>query len=596
MIDLGKYKSSGSYILSLIASNLSKCVKILILMGLAAMLEASFLLLFRYFAMIYSRQAGQMESMPGNEGKVYLILGAMALLVTARTVLQVRQFRMTVALVLEWAAQQRNRILNKLNITAFPFYRERYATEVSHSVAIQMEDVKKGLLSWFFSISSLIQLMVFLPLIAFFPWQLGVTVFLLLIPAVLVSRLRIKALNLYGSRWVESSASVKGLIKDFFLRSEDYAGNGNLSGRSEKLIRELEDRESHQNRWEFVQAIFPQVMEVFFFLMIAGVMVILVHQESWVFEEFWQVLPFLVLLLMMYKPVREWSRHYPAVALGRQAWNHYSSILQRVEKKIPRPDIELSSTGKLEVSRLSFSYDDDSGASAPGSREEKYYGDQFLFEDFNLKLDTSSVTLVYGANGTGKSTLLKLIARLEFPKAGGISYPEACKTDRGLSLAYLPQQGLVDVMFFSRIAAFRVEFPEHWQKLDEILGLSKLLNRFHESRQSRMVRGRGELHTADEVYDGLSGGEQQRLRLAQVFITDAHYLLLDEPMTWLPGEDRFKLMQDLSGFWLNRHCPKGQRGMLIASHEPELKSLCDVIVELEKPGRLKSMKKQQSEG
>ena len=62
------------------------------------------------------------------------------------------------------------------------------------------------------------------------------------------------------------------------------------------------------------------------------------------------------------------------------------------------------------------------------------YGGKELFENVNLKINPSDKIALIGSNGTGKSTLLKLISGKETPEAGKIQY------QKGLKIGYLPQE------------------------------------------------------------------------------------------------------------------------------------------------------------
>ena len=68
----------------------------------------------------------------------------------------------------------------------------------------------------------------------------------------------------------------------------------------------------------------------------------------------------------------------------------------------------------------------------------KYYGEQTLFEGVSLHLNKEQVYGVVGANGSGKSTMLKLIAGLEEPDAG------TSVRRRGIVVSFLPQHPLGD--------------------------------------------------------------------------------------------------------------------------------------------------------
>ncbi|MBC8375499.1 MAG: ABC transporter ATP-binding protein [FCB group bacterium] len=145
-----------------------------------------------------------------------------------------------------------------------------------------------------------------------------------------------------------------------------------------------------------------------------------------------------------------------------------------------------------------------------------------IFQDLNLCISSASFVTIIGGNGSGKSSLVKLILGLVKPDSGEVllndkivrpGYPEAIKTNR---LAYLTQQ--IEDLFFSETVAEELSYggdglgsPDMLDIL-QTLGLDTLMNR---------------------SVDSLSGGERQSLALAQFMLQDAPLLILDEPSSYL---------------------------------------------------------------
>ncbi|MFO2465462.1 ATP-binding cassette domain-containing protein [Pseudomonas sp. 15FMM2] len=133
----------------------------------------------------------------------------------------------------------------------------------------------------------------------------------------------------------------------------------------------------------------------------------------------------------------------------------------------------------------------------------------------DIELGKGSLTGVIGANGSGKSSLLKVIAGLQKPLAGTVTL----EVSRRGGLSFLPQQQFLDR-----------QFPITLQEL--------VAAGFWSSQHSPQQR-RQRLHAALQAWclDGLeqrplmalSGGELQRALLARLSLTEAPVLLLDEP-------------------------------------------------------------------
>ncbi|SDY59616.1 metal ABC transporter ATP-binding protein [Pseudomonas sp. NFIX28] len=140
---------------------------------------------------------------------------------------------------------------------------------------------------------------------------------------------------------------------------------------------------------------------------------------------------------------------------------------------------------------------------------------QPLAPALDLTLEAGSLTAIIGANGSGKSSLLKVIAGLQKPLAGRL----ALQVPRRGGLSYLPQQQYLDR-----------QFPITLQEL--------VAAGFWGARQNAQQRAeRLQQVLADWRLDGLdqrplmalSGGELQRALLARLSLADTPLLLLDEP-------------------------------------------------------------------
>ncbi|OLF51270.1 metal ABC transporter ATP-binding protein [Pseudomonas chlororaphis] len=149
---------------------------------------------------------------------------------------------------------------------------------------------------------------------------------------------------------------------------------------------------------------------------------------------------------------------------------------------------------------------------------------QPLTPALDLQLPAGSLTAIVGANGSGKSSLLKVIAGLQKPLAGKVEL----QVPRRGGLSFLPQQQYLDR-----------QFPITLQELVA----AGFWGRQHSSRQ-RAERLQQALE--DWCLSGLeqrplmalSGGELQRALLARLSLADAPLLLLDEPHAALdePGQ------------------------------------------------------------
>jgi ABC-type transport system involved in cytochrome bd biosynthesis fused ATPase/permease subunit len=70
------------------------------------------------------------------------------------------------------------------------------------------------------------------------------------------------------------------------------------------------------------------------------------------------------------------------------------------------------------------------------------------------------------------------------------------------------------------------------------------------------------------------------MALARIAASDAGYLLLDEPTTGLPANEREEILAGVLRIWKRGGEPAGARGALVVSHEPFLGAFCDSLLEL----------------
>ena len=146
----------------------------------------------------------------------------------------------------------------------------------------------------------------------------------------------------------------------------------------------------------------------------------------------------------------------------------------------------------------------------------KSYGDKKLFENVSLKVEGGERIALIGDNGTGKSTLIKMIVGELYPDEGRI------KTGPQVKEAYLPQ-----IVHF--------DHPD-WNLVENMMAAKRGLSA--QSARNRLAaydfRGEDVLKPVSV----LSGGEQSRLRLCMLMDDEINFLILDEPTNHLDIDSR----------------------------------------------------------
>lgn len=198
---------------------------------------------------------------------------------------------------------------------------------------------------------------------------------------------------------------------------------------------------------------------------------------------------------------------------------------------------------------------------------EKIYTQRELFSEADFYLQEGDKAGIVGINGTGKSTLLKMIAGLEEPDGGKIILANH------LVMGYLPQHPKFDEE--DTVLESVVKLSGIHADLSGAAGAEerekKLADRV---TQAKTMLTRLGITDFDQKAGELSGGQQKRLALVAVLMKPADVLLLDEPTNHLDQE---------MAQWLEDTLKSYRGSILMVTHDRYfLDSVCNRIVELDK--------------
>lgn len=179
----------------------------------------------------------------------------------------------------------------------------------------------------------------------------------------------------------------------------------------------------------------------------------------------------------------------------------------------------------------------------------KRFGAQVLFDKISFSIAEGQKVGLVARNGTGKSTLMSVLMDKEGHESGDIIYR------RDLKIGYLEQTPVFDPEESVLDACFNHEGdPEKLLKAKQILTQLHILD-------------------MDQPMGQLSGGQQKRVALANVLITEPDFLMLDEPTNHL----------DLDMIeWLEGYLNRGNKTIFMVTHDRFfLDKVCNVILELD---------------
>ena len=184
----------------------------------------------------------------------------------------------------------------------------------------------------------------------------------------------------------------------------------------------------------------------------------------------------------------------------------------------------------------------------------KVYSDKVLFKDVNFYLHDGEKVGVIGINGTGKSTLLKIIAGIEESDSGSYTKANNC------NIRFLPQNPV---------------FDEGSTVLESVLkgNITKENKWSIESEAKAMLTKLG-IFDFDQKTDELSGGQKKRVALAACLVAPADVLILDEPTNHLDTE-----MND----YLEEYLKKFKGALVMVTHDRYfLDAVTNSILEIDK--------------
>lgn len=211
----------------------------------------------------------------------------------------------------------------------------------------------------------------------------------------------------------------------------------------------------------------------------------------------------------------------------------------------------------------------------------KRYGDKLLFENISLSIGEGQKIALVAKNGTGKTSLLNILAGADSPDGGSLS------RRRDVRIGYLPQEIEMDSEKTVLDAVFVLEneitqtirqyndclYSESHEVLPSLLDKMDALNAWDYESRIKQILGKLDIHDLDKKIGTLSGGQKKRVALAGLLICEPQLLILDEPTNQL----------DLNVIeWLEDYLSVANITIFMVTHDRYfLDRICDTIIEMD---------------
>lgn len=216
----------------------------------------------------------------------------------------------------------------------------------------------------------------------------------------------------------------------------------------------------------------------------------------------------------------------------------------------------------------------------------KSYGFKCLFENISFGIDQGQRVSIIAPNGTGKSTLLKIISGKEIYDSGKITF------NNDIRIGYLPQEPdfpnditIIESCFttknevtncikeYERLIDQQQIGLENDAELQKAIADMDRLDAWNYESKIKQILGKLDLHNLSQPINELSGGQKKRLALGNVLITQPDFILLDEPTNHLDLE----MIE-----WLEDFLNHSKMTILMVTHDRYfLDNVCSNIIELD---------------
>lgn len=197
----------------------------------------------------------------------------------------------------------------------------------------------------------------------------------------------------------------------------------------------------------------------------------------------------------------------------------------------------------------------------------KMFDDRVIFNNFNLIIEDGEMIAISGASGSGKTTLLNILGKLDKDYSGDIIVDN--KNLKSITqTSYL--RNTIGYLFQNYALADNLTVTKN---LDFSMKYSDDKSLEAKEHALEMVGLNPKEYLTKKIY-ALSGGEQQRVALARLFLKPCSIILADEPTGSLDVKNRDIVLEIL------RKMNKNGKTVILVTHDPYVLTVCDKVIKI----------------
>jgi len=198
----------------------------------------------------------------------------------------------------------------------------------------------------------------------------------------------------------------------------------------------------------------------------------------------------------------------------------------------------------------------------------KKYGDRMLFENVDFDIKANEMVAIMGKSGSGKTTLINMLGLIEPTHSGDIFYDD--------ERVRFKDKRKVEKLFQTKIGYLFQNFALlNEKKVSENLAFA--MPKKQANKKEAMLAALDKVGLSaylDEKVYHLSGGEQQRVAIARLFLKECEVIFADEPTGSLDEENRAEILS------LLKELQRAGKTIIIVTHDQVVADACDRIIDM----------------